>query len=92
MHIPVLSAHYSLELPPGWEYVTKWANHPEIKPVQNGSRVQWDLSDVKEIRKEEDMPPLRGIAGQMIIYFIPPGQTVAMPFPTGRRWGTGTAR
>jgi uncharacterized protein DUF3857/transglutaminase superfamily protein len=85
--IPVRETHYSLELPSGWSYVAKWANYPESKPAQNGNRWQWNLSDVKEIRREEDMPPLAGIAGQMIIYFVPPGETAANAFTNWKEMG-----
>lgn len=85
--IPVRDTHYSLELPSGWSYVTKWTNYPESKPTQNGNRWQWNLSDVKEIRREEDMPPLAGIAGQMIIYFVPPGETAANAFTSWKEMG-----
>ncbi len=86
-HIPVQSTRYSLELPAGWTYVAKWTNYPESKPAQNGNRWQWDLSGVKEIRREEDMPPLAGVAGQMIIYFVPPGENSANAFTNWKEMG-----
>ncbi len=85
--IPVQSTRYSLELPSGWTYLAKWENYPESKPAQNGNRWQWDLSNVKEIRREEDMPPMAGIAGQMIIYFVPPGENAASAFTNWKEMG-----
>jgi transglutaminase-like putative cysteine protease len=74
--VPVREARYTLQLPPGWEYKTAWVNALEVKPSSNGSNQwQWVVSDVKEIRHEEEMPPMRGVAGQMIISLIPPGGT-----------------
>jgi hypothetical protein len=71
---PVRESHYSLQLPPGWEYKVSFLNYPEAKITKTGSNPwQWSVSDVKGIRPEEDMPPFRGIAGQMIVSFFPPG-------------------
>jgi uncharacterized protein DUF3857/transglutaminase superfamily protein len=73
-HDPVRESHYSLKLPPGWEYKVSWIGHPEIKPAEvgnNGSR--WVVTDVKGIRDESEMPPLRGVMGQMLVSFFPPG-------------------
>ena len=72
--IPVLDTRYSIDLPAGWSYETKWANYPEIKSSQSGNHGQWSLTNVKPIRKEEDMPALEGVAGQMVVYFVPPGE------------------
>jgi hypothetical protein len=71
---PVREAHYSLQLPPGWEYKASWLNHPEIKPIQPGGNLsQWALTDVKGIRREPAMPPHDGVAGAMVLSFFPPG-------------------
>jgi hypothetical protein len=68
---PVRESHYSLELPPGWEYKTSWLNHSEIKPTQSGSNSwQWAVSDVKGIREEPLMPPFDGIVAEMIVSFF----------------------
>jgi hypothetical protein len=72
--IPVREVHYSLQLPAGWEHRSSWINYPEAKPTQSGgNQWQWVVSDVRAIRKEADMPPIEGIAGQMILSFFPPG-------------------
>ena len=71
---PVRESHYSLQLPPGWEYKASWLFHPEVKPTEGGGNVsQWVVSDVKGIRYEPDMPPWRGVAGQMVVSFFPAG-------------------
>ena len=86
--IPVLDTRYSLELPSGWSYESKWANYPESKPTQAGNNHwQWTLSDVKRIRKEEDMPAMKGVAGQMIVYFVPPGENSANWFTSWKQMG-----
>ncbi|MGA7566444.1 MAG: DUF3857 and transglutaminase domain-containing protein [Terriglobales bacterium] len=73
---PVRESHYSLQLPPGWEYKAAWLSHPEVKPDEgSGNTAQWMVKDVKEIRHEPDMPPLTGVSGKMIVSFFPPEGT-----------------
>jgi hypothetical protein len=78
---PVREAHYSVQLPAGWEFKASWLNHAEIKPADTGNNVwQWTVADVKEIRHEPAMPPYQGVAGQMIVTFFPPGGKAANGF------------
>src|SRR6266853_1781544 len=70
---PVREAHYTLQLPPGWEYKATWLNYAEAKPSQWGNQSQWVVSEVKGIKHEDNMPPWQGVAGQMIVSFFPPG-------------------
>jgi hypothetical protein len=73
---PVRESHYSLQLPPGWVFKTSWLAHPEIKPDETtGNTLQWAIRDVQGIRIEPDMPPIEGVAGQMIVSFFPSGGT-----------------
>jgi hypothetical protein len=86
--IPVQDTRYSLDLPAGWTYEAKWANYPESKPTQTGNNHwQWTISDVKRIRKEQDMPAMKGIAGQMVVYFVPPGENSANWFTNWKQMG-----
>ena len=72
--IPGRELHYSLQLPSGWEYKASWINSAEIKPTPGGNNHwEWVMNDVKGIRKEAEMPPIEGVAGQMIVSFFPPG-------------------
>jgi transglutaminase-like putative cysteine protease len=72
--IPGRELHFSLQLPPGWEYKTSWINYSEVKPTQSGgNQWEWVVSDIKAIRHEADMPPIEGVAGQMAVSFFPPG-------------------
>jgi hypothetical protein len=85
---PVRESHYSLQLPPGWEFKASWLNYPEVKPTSAGdNQWQWGVSDVKAIREEEDMPPLSGVAGLMILTFFPPGGSAADVFASWREMG-----
>ncbi len=70
---PVREAHYTLQLPAGWEYQATWMNYPETKPAQSGNQSQWAVGDVKAIKHEDNMPPWQGVAGQMIVSFFPSG-------------------
>lgn len=71
---PVRESHFSIQLPPGWEYKASWLNHAEIKPTQQtGNLSQWTLTDIPGIRKEPAMPPQDGVAGAMILSFFAAG-------------------
>src|SRR6185312_7881259 len=84
---PVREVHYSLQLPSGWEYKSAFLNSAEVKPTQSGNQWQWSLSDIKGIRKEDDMPPLVGVMGQMIVSFYPPGGAAANGFANWEQMG-----
>lgn len=72
--IPGRELRYTLQLPAGWEYKASWINYPEAKPTQAGKNEwEWVVTDVKGIRKEEEMPPITGVAGQMVVSFYPQG-------------------
>jgi hypothetical protein len=86
--VPGRELHYSLQLPSGWEYKASWINYSEVKPTHSGNN-QWDwvVSDVKEIRKEAEMPPIYGVSGQMIVSFFPPGGASANGFASWQEMG-----
>ena len=72
--VPVRESRYSLQLPAGWEYKASWLNYPEVKSAPAGNNQwQWVVRDVKGVRKETEMPPLKGVMGQMVVSFLPPG-------------------
>ncbi len=86
--IPAREVHYSLQLPAGWEYKASWINYSEAKPSQTGNN-QWDwtLNDVNGIRPEDEMPPIRGVAGHMVVSFFPPGGPALNGFATWQEMG-----
>lgn len=87
--IPVRESHYQLQLPASWEYKAHLLNYAEVKPEQAGSNTwRWSVSDVKAIREEEQMPPLPGIAGEMIVSLFPPGGAPGKAFNDWREMGT----
>lgn len=73
VEVPVREAHYTLQLPAGWEYKAVWLNHPEAAPSTSSGQWQWVVNDVKAIKPESAMPPREGVAAQMIVSLIPPG-------------------
>jgi len=86
--IPVRESHYSLQLPAGWEYKSSWLNYPAAKPAEAGSNQwQWVVNDLKEIREEDDMPPMSGLQGQMVISFFPPGGPATNGFSSWQEMG-----
>ena len=87
-HIPVRESRFQIQLPPGWEYKSKWLNHSEVKPDSAGSNSwRWSVSDMKGIEEEQEMPPLSGVAGEMIVSFFPPGGSSAKVFSDWREMG-----
>lgn len=85
---PVVESHFTLQLPTGWEYKTAWLNYAEGKPTQSGNQTQWAVNDVKGVRKEDDMPPMSGIAGQMVVSFFPAAGATANGFSNWQQMGT----
>ena len=75
---PVRESHYNVQVPSGWEYKASWINHSEEKPETGNNQWRWTVTDLKEIREEEDMPPYRGVAGQMVLSLLPPGGVTAI--------------
>jgi hypothetical protein len=72
--IPIKDARYTLQLPSGWEYKAAWINHTPVEPTPSGSNQwSWSVKDVPAIRHERDMPPMNGLASQMIVSFLAPG-------------------
>jgi hypothetical protein len=87
--VPARESHYSLQLPVGWEYRALWLNYPEVKATQSGNNQwQWSVNDVKAIRKEAYMPPLAGVAGQIIVSFFPAGGPASNGFSNWQQMGT----
>jgi hypothetical protein len=67
LEVPVREAHYSLQLPAGWEYKAVWLNHPEVPPSGGAGQWQWVVSDIKALKPESGMPPWQSVAGFMVV-------------------------
>lgn len=78
---PIRETHYSLQLPPGWEYKAFWVNHEDVAPTPSGNNQwQWVVSGVPALKHENEMPPRRGLAGHMIVSFMPSGGAQSKTF------------
>lgn len=86
--VPTREARYTLQLPAGWEYKAVWLNATGVQPVVSGkNQWQWTVSGVKAMRAEVDMPPRRGIAGQMLVSLLPPAESNRKGFETWAEMG-----
>ena len=88
---PVREAQYTLQLPAGWEYKATWINYPETKPSQAGNQSHWVVSDVKAIKPENEMPPLHGVSGLLVVSFFPPGGGANRGFQNWKEMGNWEA-
>ncbi len=71
--IPVVEAHYELDLPKGWQAKTTWINHAEEPVTMRGPNLMsWTLHEQKAVRLERFMPPVGAVAGGMMVSLIPP--------------------
>ena len=85
---PVREARYTLQLPPGWEYKARFLNYPEVLPTPSGSNQwQWVVSNVPQVKHEDSMPPWKGVAGMMIVSFLPSGSGTNHGFRTWKEMG-----
>lgn len=85
--IPVQLARYTLRLPASWEYSDFWIQHPEVKPVEQGSGSNawvWEVKQVPGIKHEPAMPQWRTMAGRMVISYY--GTINGKPLNTTRSW------
>jgi hypothetical protein len=85
--VPSRASHYTLQLPAGWAHKSAWLNYPDVKPAESGSQLQWAVSDMKAIRPEEDMPPIQGLAGLMVVSFFPQGGNSSKSFTNWQQMG-----
>jgi Domain of Unknown Function with PDB structure (DUF3857)/Transglutaminase-like superfamily len=70
--IPVRNARFVLQLPPGWEFTTYWANFADQKPQDSGSNQSvWAVQDVPAIETEPEMPPWDAVAGRLGLKYFP---------------------
>jgi hypothetical protein len=70
--VPIRRSHYSLQLPPGWEFSALWANHPEQAPQSAGrNQYVWEVMDSPAIEIEPEMPAWTTVEGHMVLKFFP---------------------
>ena len=72
--IPIGEERFTLTLPPGWSYESRWLNHDVEAPRMLGpNQWVWVLNQVAPIKIEPFMPPWSGIAARMVLSMSPPG-------------------
>jgi SAM-dependent methyltransferase len=84
---PVRESHYILQLPAGWEFRTSWLNFAEAKPAHASDQVEWVVSEVKGVQAEDEMPPMAGVAGQMVVSFFPASGAAINGFSNWQQMG-----
>ena len=90
--VPTREARYTLQLPPGWEYKARFMNHGEVLPTPIGNNQwQWVVNNVDGIRHEDDMPPWKGIAGFMVVSFLPSAGASNKGFQSWKEMGNWEA-
>jgi hypothetical protein len=68
--IPVKTARFAINLPPGWEYQYRFGNWAEQKPQSSGANSwQWEMHDIEGITEERQMPAWSSMAGVMAVSF-----------------------
>jgi transglutaminase-like putative cysteine protease len=69
--IPNHRSRLSLQLPPGWEYSTLFANMPDLKPENSGNgQYVWEVLDSPAVEIEPHMPPANTIAAHMLVKYF----------------------
>jgi Domain of Unknown Function with PDB structure (DUF3857)/Transglutaminase-like superfamily len=87
--IPARERRYSLQLPVGWEFKASWLHYPEVAPTPIGSNHwQWVVTDLKAIRREDQMPPMDGVAGRMFVTYFAPGGASQNGFSNWQQMGS----
>jgi len=70
--VPVKTARFVLQLPPGWEFTSKWFNYPEQKPQTPGSnQYVWEIKDLPAVQIEPRMPAWKSLAGWAGVKYFP---------------------
>ncbi len=70
--LPVRRSRFTLNLPPAWEYSTRWIQFPEQKPTNiSSTQTVWEVENIPPIKEEPLMPPFRAVVARMGITYHP---------------------
>jgi len=84
--LPVLTARFTMDLPPGGTAQAATLNAPTIEPLVQGSRYTWELRNLPPIRREAAGPSYSALAPRVAAtYFPPSGGAAEMSFA---EWST----
>ena len=62
--LPVVTARFQLQLPPGWEFTTDWFNYADQKPQTPApNQYIWEIKNLPGVEIEPAMPPWQSVAG-----------------------------
>lgn len=68
---PVERTHYELHLAPGWRFKADWRNHKEEKATEENGVINWQVTDVPRIERDEPQrPPAMALAGLVVFTFL----------------------
>ena len=81
---PVERTHYELHLAPGWRFKADWRNHKEVKATEENGALNWQVTDVPRIERDEPQrPPAAALAGLVVFTFLSDKD----PAKSYRDWG-----
>jgi len=80
---PVRRSRFTLNLPAGWEFSSKWIHYPEQKPTsQTATQIVWDVDHIAAIKDEPSMPNWRALIARMGVTYFPTGGSTKALGPT----------
>ena len=89
--IPVQRARYSVTLPEGWDYESRFVNGAAKEPQRAGNTITWVLTDIAAVEEEPGAPVVHAVSGYMGLYFIGPGGGGHRTWEEIGRWFSGLA-
>jgi hypothetical protein len=70
--LPVVTARFQLQLPPGWEFTTDWFNYADQKPQTPApNQYIWEIKNLPGVEIEPSMPPWQSVAGWVGVKYFP---------------------
>jgi hypothetical protein len=81
--LPKRRTRFTLNLPSGWERISKWIHYPEQKPISDSqTQTTWEVENIPAIKREPLMPDSRAVSARMGVTFHPTSGTTAALGPT----------
>lgn len=70
--IPVVTASYELNTPPGWKFEARWFNASGRDPVVNGQVARWTAKNIASLKNEIGRPDARAVMESLLVQLVPP--------------------
>ncbi len=80
-NVPHLNQSFTLELPPGYTYVSSWAHHDAVKAADlERQRFRWELASTPAIDLERVpmSPDIKGLVARMVVHYGPAAEAAAL--------------